>query len=67
MKDDAMDVGCGWQVAEVTRPLNSVAEVRGPIDHESGHQDVLFNNKTCFVVPPCVVAATKKHVTAVAG
>ena len=66
MKNDAMDVGCGWQVAEVTRPLNSVAEVCGPIEHESGHQGVLFNNKTFFVVSPGVVAAIMKHVTAVA-
>ena len=27
MKNGNMDVGCGWQVAEVTRPLNSVEEV----------------------------------------
>ena len=66
MKNGSMDVGCGWQVAEVTRPLNSVADVCGPIEHELGHQDVLFNNKTCFVVPPGVVAAIMKHVAAVA-
>jgi len=66
MKNGSMDVGCGWQVAEVTRPLNSVADVCGPIEHDLGHQDVLFNNKTCFVVPPGVVAAIMKHMTAVA-
>ena len=66
MKNGSMDVGCGWQVAEVSRPLNSVAEVCGPIDHDLGHQDVLFNNKTCFVVPPGVVAAIMKYMTPVA-
>jgi len=66
MKNGSMDVGCGWQVAEVSRPLNSVAEVCGPMEHEIGHQDVLFNNKTCFVVPPGVVAAIMQHLTAVA-
>ena len=43
-----------------------MAEVCGPIGHESGHQGVVFYNKTCFVVPPGVVAAIMKHVTAVA-
>ena len=43
-----------------------MAEVRGPIEHESGHQDVVFNNKTCVVVPPGVVAAIMEHVTPVA-
>jgi hypothetical protein len=66
MKNGSMDVGCGWRVAEVTRPLNSVAEVCGPMGHELGHHDVLFNNKTCFVVPPGVVAAIMKHLEAVA-
>ena len=66
MKNGSMDVGCGWQVAEVTRPLNSVADVCGPMEHEIGHQDVLFNNKSCFVVPPGVVAAIMKHLEAVA-
>ena len=59
-------MGCGWQVATVTRPPNSVAEVCGTIGHESGHQDVLFNNRTRFVVPPGLVVAIMKHVTAVA-
>ena len=66
MKDGSMDVGCGWQVAEVSRPRNSVAEVCGPIGHEVGHQDVLFNNKTFSVVPPGVVAAIMQQLTAVA-
>ena len=46
--------------------LNSAAEVRGDMAHESGHQDVLFNNKSCFVVLPGVVAAIMKHLEAVA-
>ena len=66
MKNGSMDVGCGWQVAEATRPLNSVAEVRGLMAHKIGHQNVLFNNKSCFVVPPGVVAAIMQHLEAVA-
>ena len=46
--------GARWQVADVTRPLNSVSETCGPIDGP-GTQDVLFTNKKCFVVPPGVV------------
>ncbi len=49
------DVGCGWQLADVTRPLHSVSTVCGPQDHPTGKQDVLFNNKKCVVVPPGVV------------
>ncbi len=47
-------VGCQWQVADVTRPLNSVSQVTGPYDGPGEH-DVLFNNQTCVVVPPGIV------------
>ena len=58
-------VGCRWQVANVTRPLNSVSKVTGPEDGPGEH-DVLFNNKTCFVVPPGVVAEIMKRIKPVA-
>ncbi len=58
-------VGCRWQVANVTRPLNSVSKVTGPEDGPGEH-DVLFNNKTCFVVPPGVVEEIMKRIKPVA-
>ena len=54
-------VGCNWQLADVARPLHSVSVVTGPIDGP-GKQDVLFNNKCGFVVPPGVVAEIMKRV-----
>jgi hypothetical protein len=65
MKNKTMDVGCRWQIAEVSRPLNSVSEVCGPMG-PTGLQDVLFNNNTCYVVPPGVVAKIMEHIQAVA-
>ena len=65
MKNKSMDVGCRWQVAEVTRPLNAVSEVCGPMG-PVGLQDVLFNNNTCYVVPPGIVAKIMEHIQAVA-
>ena len=56
--------GARWQVADVTRPLNSVSETCGPIDGK-GKQDVLFTNKKCFVVPPGVVDEIMRRTTAV--
>ena len=47
-------VGCGWQLADVTRPLHSVSKVTGPAG-VPGKQDVLFNNEICVVMPPGVV------------
>ena len=47
-------IGSRWQCADVTRPLNSVSTVCGAFDGP-GAQDVWFNNKTCYVVPPGVV------------
>ncbi len=55
MKGKHGDVNCNWQMAEVTRPLNSVSQMCGPADHHTGNVDVLFNNKRSVVVPPGVV------------
>ena len=65
MKNKTMDVGCRWQLAEVSRPLNAVSEVCGPMG-PVGLQDVLFNNNTCYVVPPGIVAKIMEHTQAVA-
>ena len=56
--------GARWQVADVTRPLNSVSETCGAVDGP-GRQDVLFTNKKCFVVPPGVVDEIMKRTTSV--
>ena len=58
-------VGARWQCADVTRPLNSVSTVCGAYDGP-GAQDVLFNNKTCYVVPPGVVERIMREIQAVA-
>ena len=58
-------IGSRWQCADVTRPLNSVSTVCGAYDGP-GVQDVLFNNKTCYVVPPGVVERIMREVQAVA-
>ena len=59
------EVGCKWQVADVTRPLHAVSRITGP-EEGPGLQDVLFNNKRCVVVPPGVVDKILKEVNAVA-
>ena len=59
------DVGCRWQMADVTMALHSVSEVTGPIEG-TGDQDVLFNNKSCYVVPPGVVREIMKKIKPVA-
>ena len=56
--------GARWQVADVTRPLNSVSETCGPIEG-TGMQDVLFTHKKCFVVPLGVVDEIMRRTTAV--
>ena len=55
------DVGCNWQLADVSRPLHSVAEVTGP-GAGPAKQDVLFNNEVCVVVPPGTVKEILKRV-----
>ena len=62
----AGDFTTDWQAADVTRALHSVSKVCGPKEHETGLHDVLFNNTDCFVVPPGVVRAIMKRLTAVA-
>ena len=62
----AGDFTTDWQAADVTRALHSVSKVCGPKEHETGLHDVLFNNTDCFVVPPGVVRAIMKKLTAVA-
>ncbi len=54
-------VGCDWNLADVTRPLNSVSVVTGPLDGPA-KQDVLFNNEICVVVPPGIVKEILKRV-----
>ena len=44
-----------WNLADVVRPLHSVAEITGPADHPKGNYDVLFNNRRCVVVEAGVV------------
>ena len=55
------EVGCNWQLADVSRPLHSVSQVTGPEDGPP-KQDVLFNNRKCVVVPPGVVDEILKRV-----
>ena len=60
-------VGCGWQLADVSRSLQSVSKVCGPAGGlKNAKQDVLFNNDLCVVVPPGIVAEILKRVTSVA-
>ncbi len=65
LKTQHGDIGCDWQVAEVTRPLHAVCQMTGPYDGP-GKQDVLFNNKKCVVVPPGVVDEILKRIRPVA-
>ena len=60
------EVGCGWQVADVTRALHSCSTICGPEEHPTGLQDVLFNNKRCVIVPPGVVERILREVRPVA-
>ena len=60
------EIGCRWQVADVTKALHSVSTVCGPVDHPTGLQDVLFNNKAGYVVPPGVVNEIMKRIIPVA-
>ena len=58
-------VAVPWEAADVSRPLNSVSQTAGPKDGP-GLQDVLFNNKTCYVVPPGTVERIMKEIKAIA-
>jgi hypothetical protein len=58
-------VAVPWEAADVSRPLNSVSQTTGPKEGP-GLQDVLFNNKTCYVVPPGTVERIMKEIMAIA-
>ena len=57
--------GMKWNCAAVSRPLNSVSKIAGPMG-PVGKQDVLFDNNSCYIVQPGVVAAIMKVIKAVA-
>ena len=57
---------CKWSVVDTVRPLHAVSQMCGPKDHDTGHDDVLFTNKRCVVVPAGVVDHIMKHVAPVA-
>ena len=65
LESDRGQVGCQWQLADVTRPLHSVSRVAGP-KGGPGKQDVLFNNDLAVVVPPGVVNEILKRIKPVA-
>ncbi len=52
---------CGWQVADVTRALQSISQVTGPEDGDGLHE-VLFTNKKGVVVPTGFVEEILKRV-----
>ena len=58
--DQGRRVICPYNLADVSRPLNSVSSIAGPEDDDEGParvegNDVLFSNKRGVVVPPGVV------------
>ena len=57
--------GTRWEVSDVNRALQSVSCTTGPADHPTGLQDVLFNNRKCYVVQPGIVDMVMKHIQAV--
>ena len=57
--------GTRWEASDVNRALQSVSCTTGPADHPTGLQDVLFNNRKCYVVQPGIVDAVMKHINAV--
>jgi hypothetical protein len=59
-------VAVPWEAADVSRPLNSVSQTAGPKDGP-GLQDVLFNNKTCYVVPAGTVERIMREIKAIAA
>ena len=54
MKTKEGKAGINWQVADVTRTLQSVSQTTGPQDGE-GKYDVIFNNKIGAVVRAGIV------------
>ena len=65
LENGEVKFGCRWQTADVTRALHSVSATTGPYEGP-GEQDVLFNNRMCYVVPPGVVDEIMKRVKSVA-
>ena len=57
-------VAAPLEVADVSRPLNSVSQTAGP-KAGPGLQDVLFNNKTCYVVPAGTVEMIMREINAI--
>ncbi len=57
-------VGCGWQVADVTRALHSVATVCGPVD--APEQDFLFCAGRGVIVHPGIVEQIMETVKPIA-
>ena len=64
MKNSAQVVN-KWNLADVVRPLQSVAEIIGPAEHSKGNYDVLFNNRRCVFVEAGVVEHVMQHLQAV--
>ncbi len=64
-RESAESLGAGGRSQDVTRPLNSVSQVSGPHDGP-GLQDVVFNNKCCYVIPPGIVEQIIKPMKPVA-
>ena len=58
------EIDCGWDLAEVSRPLHAVSKITGPIGDPK--HDVLFSNRTCIVVPPGFVEHVLKYVKPIA-
>ena len=57
--------GMKWNCAAVSRPLNSVSKIAGPMG-PVGKQDILFDNNSCYIVQLRVVKAIMKVISAVA-
>ena len=60
LKGEHGEVGCSWNVADVTRALHSTAQTCGPV--EKPRHDVLYNANKCVVVPAGVVDRILAHV-----
>ena len=58
-------VGCKWDLADVTRSLNSVSQICRP-ENGPGKADILFNNQRGVVVPPGIVDQILKKVAPIA-
>ena len=64
--DQGRRVICPYNLADVSRPLNSVSQIAGPENQPEDESraegnDILFSNKRAVVVPPGVVARVMKE------